>query len=331
MPKRTNKKQQIVEMLKKLLAPQGCTVTPSKFLIDTKLNVKREVDVVAEMTVDGHVFTQCFEIVGRTRPADLIWVEGIVRKHESLVTDRLYLVSWSGFSEDALRLAQMTPRTFPITVEPAAGAATLYADQVNVRLKRVSPRVQASDGKIMGVEFHPDITVFAADGSPQGTIWQLGSWIIQLPALGQPMIELAHSHPRRQEMRWFEFNLPLAQPPFDNLWLRFEADARTELQRMVAVNLQGEFEFAQERVDLSMKTFAENVFGHGEAVLGGVRHLLVAAMDESMAVNKVHVEADKTSPTRKVGSSKIKTASRTPKRGTRKAKGGMNPPKRVRR
>ncbi|GEM_PF-6563647 len=46
-----------------------------------------------------------------------------------------------------------------------------------------------------GVQFHPEITVFSADGSPQGTIWQLGSLMIQLPTLGQSVIELAHNHP----------------------------------------------------------------------------------------------------------------------------------------
>ena len=132
MPQRTNEKQQVIEMLKKLLAPQGCIVTPSKMLLDCELNELREVDVVAEMTVDGHLFAQSFEVVGRGRPMDITWVDGMIRKHETLPTDRLYLVSWSGFTEAALKRAQATAKVFPVTVEPAPGAASLYADQIHV-------------------------------------------------------------------------------------------------------------------------------------------------------------------------------------------------------
>ena len=203
MPKRTNPKQQVIEMLKALLAPDGCTVTPSKFLVDTQLNIQREVDIVVETEIDGHVFIQSLEVVGRGRPMDLGWVEGMLRKHLTLPTDRLFLVSWSGFTADALRLARATPRTFPVTLAKVQGSTTLYADQVNLTVKRVAPRVRLPDGRVVPVRGPLDLAVFAQDGAAQGTLGQLGTWLVQRPALGQAALESAHSHPRRGEMRWF--------------------------------------------------------------------------------------------------------------------------------
>jgi hypothetical protein len=49
--------------------------------------------------VDGHLFTQSFEIVGRSRPMDLGWVEQTIAKHQSLPTDRLLLVSFAGYPD----------------------------------------------------------------------------------------------------------------------------------------------------------------------------------------------------------------------------------------
>jgi len=171
MPQRTNEKQQVIEMLKKLLAPQGCIVTPSKMLLDCELNELREVDVVAEMTVDGHLFAQSFEVVGRGRPMDITWVDGMIRKHETLPTDRLYLVSWSGFTEAALKRAQATAKVFPVTVEPAPGAASLYADQIHVALKSIKPVVKLPDGRHFGVQFVPDLGIFSDNGAVLGTVW----------------------------------------------------------------------------------------------------------------------------------------------------------------
>lgn len=291
MPQRTNPKQQVIEMLKALLAPQGCKVTASKFLVDTQLASTREVDVVAEMEVDGHVFTQSFEVVGRGRPMDLTWVEGMVRKHQNLPTDRLYLVSWSGFSEDALRLAQMTSGVFPVTVSPAKGAAKLYANQVTLNVKRASPRVRRGDGGIGSVISVPDLGIYSQDGELRGTVWQLGTLLLRLPVLGQALLETAHAHPRRGEMRWFEAELPLDQAPLDKLFLRFDETA--DLHRIIAINLQGDLDFSQQTVDLRLHNFTDHIFGHGEAMLGGQRHLIVASFDHGLQVDKVKVEPEK--------------------------------------
>lgn len=295
MPPRTNEKQQIIEMVKKLLAPQGCTVTASRMLLDRELDEEREVDVVAETSVDGHLFTQSFEVVGRGRPMDIGWVDGMIRKHETLPTDRLYLVSWSGFTEAALKRAQGTPRVFSVTVEPVPAAASLYADQIHLALKQIKPIVRLPDGRQFGVQFVPDLGIFSNNGQVLGTVWQLGSWIVQLPLLGKALLEQLHAHRDRESVRWFQLELPLNAVPFDNLYVRLERtdEHGEELQHIVGLNLVGEVRFEQQPVDLSIKTFQAEMFGHGEVVLGGVRHLIVASVGESAEVKAVRVEANK--------------------------------------
>jgi hypothetical protein len=152
MPQRTNEKQQVIEMLKTMLAPHGCTVTPSKLLLDSQLQATREVDVVAETVIDGQVFTQSFEVVDRSRRSDLPWVESMLQKHKNLPTDRLYLVSWSGFTKDAFRLAATSPRTIPVVVKPdgRSGDALRPRDQ---------PTTGREDGELRIASNNTDVAV----------------------------------------------------------------------------------------------------------------------------------------------------------------------------
>jgi hypothetical protein len=88
MSDRPSRRQQIIERLKAMQAPAGCTVTPAKQLVDAKLQIAREVAVVVEATVDGHLFTLSYEIADQDEPADLPWVEGMLQKHRTLPTPR---------------------------------------------------------------------------------------------------------------------------------------------------------------------------------------------------------------------------------------------------
>lgn len=305
MPKRTNRKQQLIEMLRKLLAPQGATVTTSKLLPFTSetpalTKVKREVDIVAEIEVDGQTFTQCFEVVGRSRPMDMTWVEQMIGKHERLPTDRLFLVSWSGFAKTALALALATPRVIPVSVRAERGSTRLVAEQVNLTLQRVKPTVVLPDGRATEMPPAPDdLALFSSSCEEKGTIKQLAMWLLKLPTIGQAMLEEAHRNPRRDEMKWFEAKLPLVDAPVNDLYLRNED--KNEMQRLIAVVLGGHFKFNSEPVDLTLQRqhnersgTADGVFGHGEVALGGQRHLVVASIDGEQGATRVSVEPDKT-------------------------------------
>lgn len=217
----------------------------SKFLVDGELGIQREVDVVAEMPSEGTVVTHSFEVVGRTRPMDLFWVDGMLRKHQTLATDRLFLVSWSGFSKDAVRRVQLSPGVVAVTVGNVGGALSLYADQVNVTLRRATMQIRLPDGTISTVMGAQDTGLHAHDGSLRGTLWQLGTWMLQHPTSGRMLTEQAHNDPRRKEIPWFELNVPLASMQLERLFLFH--DAASELHELVALNLQGDSSFRRKR------------------------------------------------------------------------------------
>lgn len=105
MPRRSNAFQKLVLHIHRVLA-NDATVTESELLPDHRHGGTREVDVVVRSTIAGHAVTISIEATASTRAADVEWVEQMLKKHECLPTNRLVLVSETGFSERARKVAQ---------------------------------------------------------------------------------------------------------------------------------------------------------------------------------------------------------------------------------
>ncbi len=286
MPKRTNHRQRIIEVLKALTAPTGSVVTASKILTDT-LGVAREVDVVVETIVGGQAFVQSFEVVARSRPMDITWIEQVIGKHATLPTDRLFLVSWSGFTPDAFRRAVATPKVIPVIVGGQDGAVTLQIDQANLSLKVAIPKVSLPSGVVSLGPAPQDLAIHSSSGDVRGSIWELGTWLLRSDA-GRSILEAARVDPEGGKRKWFELNVPLKEPPLDGLFLRDQATE--DLQKFVELNLQGEFGFSRRPLALELRSFAESPFGHAKAEIGGEDHLVVASLDPTLNVLSVRVE-----------------------------------------
>lgn len=115
MPKRTNFFQEVVEILHRHLAGDAA-VEPSAMLPSDKTGTPREVDVAISTTVAGHKVLVGVEAIDRSRPADRGWVDQMVGKHADLPTDKLVLVSASGFTADA-RAAAVASHAIPLAPE----------------------------------------------------------------------------------------------------------------------------------------------------------------------------------------------------------------------
>lgn len=102
MPKRSNEFQQLIYSIQHLVA-DGATVTESKFLIDRQTSDEVEVDIVIESVVNGFPIVISIEVRDRSRPATIEWVRESIGKHSTLPTNKLVLVSKSGFTKNALR------------------------------------------------------------------------------------------------------------------------------------------------------------------------------------------------------------------------------------
>lgn len=104
MPKRSNAFQQVVTLLHEQFSDCGI-VTESKFLPDSRTGKLREVDIVIEAPVSEYPILLSIECIDHGRRATVEWVERMSAKHADLPTDRLVLVSRSGFTREAERKA----------------------------------------------------------------------------------------------------------------------------------------------------------------------------------------------------------------------------------
>lgn len=75
-------------------------------LTDRVNGEQREVDILVSAVAGGYTVQLGIEVIAWTRPADTPWVEKMRAKHDNLPTDKLILVSESGFYEPARRKAE---------------------------------------------------------------------------------------------------------------------------------------------------------------------------------------------------------------------------------
>jgi len=105
MPRRTNAFQRLVTLLTATLAGRA-QVTESAMLTDRVNGEQREVDILVAAVAGGCTVQLGIEVISWARPADTPWIEKMRAKHENLPTDKLILVSKSGFYEPARRKAE---------------------------------------------------------------------------------------------------------------------------------------------------------------------------------------------------------------------------------
>lgn len=105
MPKRTNLIQKAIKLIEEAKG-DFLSIEESALIPDKDTGELREVDILLKGVINGHPLFIAFEIVDRSRKADVVWVEQIISKHASLMTDKLVLVSNSGYTRTALLKAE---------------------------------------------------------------------------------------------------------------------------------------------------------------------------------------------------------------------------------
>jgi hypothetical protein len=290
MPKRTNERQQIIEMLRAMLAGSNCTVTPSKMLRDAVTGAEREVDVVAEYDIDGDVFVQSFEVTSKVNRADLTWAEQLIKKHENLPTGQLYLVSWSGFTKGVFSLAKVNPRVRLVTPEIVKGelgaeVKRLFADFVTITPTKTVFIVEQSDGTPLRVAVVQENIVFAADGTNLMSALDVYYGVLNSQEVTELVLRTVHDHPERESLK----NLVLtADLSTSGLHLRKESPE--ELQPIKAIEVEGTVVFEQQPFDMEVRAFLNQRFAHGRANVGPASGLLVAVLDERSEITKLQAQ-----------------------------------------
>lgn len=100
MPRRHNIFQDLLAAIHQELA-SPCLVVESEMLRDASTGQAREVDLVIRSSVGGYEVVLALECTDRNRPVDVEWVEQMWSKHSKLPTNKLILVSKSGYTATA--------------------------------------------------------------------------------------------------------------------------------------------------------------------------------------------------------------------------------------
>jgi hypothetical protein len=217
-------------------------------------------------------------------------VEQLIAKHDHLPTDRLFLVSWSGFSQTAIRKARDHKNVLAVVPRPVQGEVVLFADQVTFAIRRVRFAVITPNGP-KTVLTETDTSLYDATGTEVGGASQLLTRYIRSEAVGKAVLETLHNSPQRDDARWFDLELPAAQ-----YGLHLRETLSGDFHPVVSIEVRGDLRYAQTRLPLVIRDFQDQRFGHAETELCARPHLVVAALSEDLQTQKVTVSAKRKKP-----------------------------------
>jgi hypothetical protein len=172
-----------VRLIHEHLAAEGARVEESRMLVDRETGEEREVDLTLTTEVAGHEIVLAVEATERKRPADAKWVEAEIAKHRTLPTDKLILVSDSGFTRggkakaDATggKVVALTPEE--IDAEPERAIVSRLGIVLAKTIKVMPPDeltilVRKPDGDLgqAAIEQGYDAGIFNPDGEQISTV-----------------------------------------------------------------------------------------------------------------------------------------------------------------
>lgn len=279
MPKRSTPFQAIVRLVRQHFAQPGVTVTESKMLHDAVLDIEREVDIVIEGEFDGEPVVISVEVIEHSRVATLPWVEQMLRKHASLPTNRLLLVSKSGFSGNALaaidreagRVQALTPKVIELNGE--AVVKHLFVDTINYKPTGCNVHVRYGNEQII-VPGDPLMDVYADDEALLGPLSYLVQDTVSLDAVRLRLFFKAHQHPEKDQVKMF--SISVATPQLSYHLRQIETG---QLHLIEELEIWGEFAVSQTEVPLTLTKLGGRVYGAAEASIAGRPAVWVGTTD----------------------------------------------------
>lgn len=279
MPKRSTPFQAIVRLVRQHFTQAGVTVTESKMLRDAVLEIEREVDIVIEGEFDGEPMVVSTEVIEHGRVATLPWVEQMLRKHRDLPTNRLLLVSKSGFSGNALaavereagRVQALTPEVIEVNGEVVV--KHLFVDTIDYKPTGCKVHVRNGDERIV-VAGVPLMDVYAEDESLLGPLSYLVQDTVGLGAVRLRLFLEAHQCPEKDQVKAFSVNVAMHQ-----LGYHLQQTETGQLHLIEEVEIWGDFAVSQTAVPLTLTKLGGRVYGAAEASIAGRPAVWVGTSD----------------------------------------------------
>ena len=167
-------------------------VEESPLLTDSVTCELREVDVLITTSVASYEIRVALECIDRKRKADVTWVEEMFQKHQHLPTDKLILVSRSGFSSAAIHKSQFLNIT-ALALEEAIQQNWLQKIQSiaisSVRLRVTGCELQLVDTLADAIIEGPPV-FYDPEGHPGDLIGIIRAEIISKVDLNKFLIDL---------------------------------------------------------------------------------------------------------------------------------------------
>lgn len=276
MPKRTTPFQMMVHFLRTHWAGEGVSVTESKMLYDSHLEIDREVDVVIEGKFAEEDVVISLEVIEHNRRASITWVEQMISKHRYLPTTKLILVSKSGFTKNAVSavareggwVQTQTPE-FYRGGQAASSSLGLSISTMRFQLADGTLHLLTMSGEVTGHPVQHDGLVYLDDG-PRGTTAELALDVLHVSWVHEQFLKEASSNPPDEEWADFSFQFPLA-----GLGYTIRDRETGESFQLVEIGVTGSCSFDQQELSFGMAALGGRRFGTAPAELLGLPGLFM--------------------------------------------------------
>lgn len=294
MPKRSNEFQAIMHAVRLETATDNVTVTESKMLPSSE-GGEREVDIVIEGEFDGEPIVTSIEVIDRKRKADVTWVEQMIAKHHKLPTNRLVLISSSGFYRTALvavaaqngTVEALTPEV--VTQDGQPVVERFEYSQVSMRPTLWEVVVQDPGPRggvgVVNLTKLPNTSVRDRDDVEVGTLFELVLDAMRLPFIGKRFWEQAVADPVLAAKDAFTVVFSLAGCGY---FLPFQEEGveESERQPILALRVTGKFKFTHEVLEAGVARIGDRVFG-SSLIEPGVRALWIQRPNGEFGIRRL--------------------------------------------
>jgi hypothetical protein len=293
MPRRTNTFQEVVAIIHDHMA-DGATVEESAMLVNRATKRKREVDVVIRAEQATHEVLVGVEATKGERMASVEWVERMIGKHQNLPTDKLVLISESGFrpqareAADAAGVATFAPEDLAgddPSYRVVNALRSIWPKSIALTPKEVRLRIKVPDGREGWYRPPSDLMLFLDDESYFATLDEaLKQW---LPANLKRIAEQVGMADIEEDMER-HFILEVG-PPWTvgvrgikhQLCFRWEGgEWPDQLQPIEVLFLGGEATIHVSEVQLKHQRLGDVRYAYGEGQLSGQDALFVITENE---------------------------------------------------
>jgi hypothetical protein len=238
---------------------------------------------VVERLIDRETSTWSYEVVAPRRPADVEWVEAMIAKHENLPTEKLFLVSWSGFTRGARRQAATNPRVELGTPDLVPGPNGPRIKTIRVGSIQMTPRETRigfirPDGSEGWVRYLPDFALYSQSKKVVGVAQTLTDGLMNDPRVPQLALQNASVNPERDDLKSFDFFSPIVAD------LHLYNEDVDKLQRITLIEVLGDFRFAEKRLDLEVRKLRGQPFAYGTVKLAEANATLVTRLNEALHI-----------------------------------------------